>query len=165
MKIPMGYEARQCMLADSQYIDLGPMNTSLVPAQTSVPNHLMTYCRQLADVHYERKLNKMYVHMLESFLSYEPWKATPPFPWYMAQIHASAGGVTNRGQGGWVPMNMQLPNSLSDRMKLAVDDANAQGYVPATRAKLSMRMFIYTAVVWWTTEVYKREGGPGLIPE
>jgi hypothetical protein len=52
-----------------------------VPAQTSVPNWLMTYNRQLADVHFSRKLNRMYVAMLQGFLAYEPWKADPPFAW------------------------------------------------------------------------------------
>lgn len=138
------------------------MNTEFVPAQTSVPNWLMTYCRQLADVHYQRKLNRMYVHMLESFLAYEPWKANPPFAWRLAKIHQTTGSPINRREAdaGWVPMNMVLPTPIVDRMKHAIEQINA---TDATLTKsLSLRTFLYTAICWWCIAVYPYQG-PGLI--
>lgn len=138
------------------------MNTEFVPAQTSVPNWLMTYCRQLADVHYQRKLNRMYVHMLESFLAYEPWKANPPFAWRLAKIHQTTGGplIRREADAGWVPMNMVLPTPIVDRMKHAIEQINA---TDATLTKsLSLRTFLYTAICWWCIAVYPYQG-PGLI--
>lgn len=153
----------QCMLLDSENVNLSNMNTEFVPAQTSVPNWLMTYCRQLADVHYQRKLNKMYVHMLESFLAYEPWKANPPFEWRLARIHRTTGGVSVRRDtdSGWVPMNMVLPTALVDRMKHAVEHINAT-YAAVLPRALSMRTFLYTAICWWCIAVYPYKG-PGMI--
>lgn len=146
------------MLADYHINDMGLMTTEFVPAQTSVPNWLMTYCRQLSDVHYERKLNRMYVHMIESFLAYMPWKASPPFEWRLAQIHR---GLHRNTDSGWVPMNMVLPTTLVDRVKHMIDVINATygGNLPRT---LSLRTFLYTAVCWWCIAVYPYSG-PGLI--
>jgi hypothetical protein len=148
------------MLADFHGSDLGPMTTEFVSAQTSVPNWLMTYCRQLAEVHYERKLNRMYVLMIESFLAYEPWKANPPFEFRLAQIHGG-GGSSRKGDPGWVPMNMQLPNALVDKLRVVIDQINAT-YGAAMPRKLSLRTFIYTTVCWWCIVVYPYKG-PGLI--
>jgi len=138
------------------------MSTEFAPAQTSVPEWLMTYCRQLSDVHYQRKLNRMYVHMIESFLNYEPWNATPPFEWRLAQIHrvsAAAGGVAR--DSGWVPLNMQLPNAQIDRIKAMIEVVNNTSGATLQR-KLSMRTFLYTAICWWCMAVYPYKG-PGLI--
>lgn len=137
------------------------MNTEFVPAQTSVPDWLMTYCRQLADVHYGRKLNRMYVHMLEGFLAYEPWKATPPFPWRVARIHRTTGMHQRKGADlGWVPMNMMVPTALYDRIKHKIEIINANE-TELTRA-LSLRTFLYTAICWWCTSVYPYSG-PGML--
>lgn len=151
------------MLLDlDNFINIGIMNTEFVPAQTSVPNWLMTYCRQLADVHYERKLNMMYVHMLESFLAYEPWKANPPFEWRLARIHRTGSvPVRQDADPGWVPMNMRLPNTLNDRMKEAIDQINAN-YRSTLPRSLSLRTFLYTAICWWCIAVYPYKG-PGII--
>ncbi|WP_304350892.1 hypothetical protein [Comamonas testosteroni] len=132
-------------------------------AQTSVPDWLMTYCRQLADVHYQRKLNVMYVHMLESFLAYEPWKATPPYKWRVAKIHPTGKtGINKRDAGsGWFPMNMVLPTKLVDQVRAAIEVVNANPTSELTRS-LSLRTFLYTAVCWWTTYVYPYNG-PGMI--
>ena len=128
-------------------------------AQTSVPDWLMTYCRQLADVHYQRKLNVMYVHMLESFLAYEPWKATPPHQWRVAKIHPTGKG--NDSGSGWIPMNMVLPTSLIDQAKAAIEAVNSNPS-PELKRSLSLRTFLYTAVCWWTSYVYPYTG-PGMI--
>lgn len=133
-----------------------------VPAQTSVPDWLMTYCRQLAEVHYSRKLNKMYVHMLQCFLANEPWKANPPFEWRVARIHRSSGMNTRNGADpGWVPMNMVLPVPLIDQIKHTVESINLSGGVGLNRA-LSLRTFLYTVVCWWCTAVYPYSG-PGIL--
>jgi hypothetical protein len=122
----------------------------------------MTYCRQLAEVHYSRKLNRMYVHMLECYLANEPWKATPPFSWRVARIHRSSGVNTNSGADpGWVPMNMVLPMPLVDRIKHTVEAINAGGHVGLDRA-LSLRTFLYTVVCWWCMAVYPYNG-PGIL--
>lgn len=140
------------------------MSDDFVPAQTSVPDWVMTYCRQLADVHYQRKLNRMYVHMLQSFLAYEPWKANPPFEWKVARIHGSSGLRARKGADlGWVPMNMVLPLELSERIKQVIDVTNTYSETELDR-KLSLRTFLYTAVVWWCTAVYPYRG-PGLLPD
>lgn len=135
----------------------------LVPAQTSVPDWLMTYCRQLADVHYGRRLNRMYEFMLEGFLKVEPWKAYPPLEWKMARIHGSSGLRSRKGADiGWVPMNMMLPVDLMVRIKHSIEIIN----INATEDKrdLSLRTFLFTAVYWWCTYVYPYEGA-GLLPE
>jgi hypothetical protein len=138
------------------------MSIEFVPAQTSVPNWLMTYCRQLADVHYERRLNRMYVHMIESFLAYEPWKAQPPFEWRLARIHRAGGPGGRVGTDpGWVPMNMVLPNDLMDRVKAVIETINVT-YGASMKRNLSLRTFFYTAVCWWVMAVYPYSG-PGLI--
>jgi hypothetical protein len=128
------------------------------PAQTSVPSWLMTYCRQLADVHYNRKLHKMYVHMLESFLACAPYRATPPFPWYMAKLHGSTGRKQSPGADpSWVPMNMVLPEKLAAQIDLEIDKINMEG-----QKMISLRTYLYTAVVWWCSFVYPYEG-PGIV--
>lgn len=138
------------------------MNPKYVPAQTSVPDWVMTYCRQLSDVHYQRKLNQMYEHMLESFLAYEPWKAVPPLEWRAAQVHSPLRTGNRKGEDlGWVAMNMMVPHQLFDRMKLQVEIINAND---TTLTKtLSMRTFLYTVVYWWCTMVYPYDG-PGILP-
>lgn len=137
------------------------MNIKFVPAQTSVPDWLMTYCRQLADVHYSRKLNRMYVHMLQGFLAYEPWKATPPLGWRVAKIHRSLGLYARKGSDlGWVPMNMTLPTALYDQIKNTIEVINING--TDLNRTLSLRTFLYTVVVWWVTSVYPYPG-PGML--
>lgn len=147
------------MLLISENINIGTMNTEFAPAQTSVPNWLMTYLHQLADVHYGRKLNKMHVHMLESFLVYQPWKAHPPLDWRIAKSHRTRAA-------GWVPMNMILPTELVDRMKHIIEGINEGesarilGGESSTlpRAVLSLRTFMYTAIYWWCTAVFPYDG-------
>jgi hypothetical protein len=138
------------------------INTNNVPAQTSVPDWLMTYCRQLAEVHYSRKLNRMYVHMLECFLAHRPWEAKPPFGWKVARVHRSS--VVNARKGtdlGWAPMNMMLPQKLNDQIKSTIAAINNSiGY--DEEKTLSLRTFLYTAVCWWCVFVYPYEG-PGVI--
>lgn len=138
--------------------------TDVLSAQTSVPDWLMTYGRQLADVHYQRKLNRMYVHMLQGFLSFQPWNAKPPFPWRVPRIHAAAVGtnVRNGTDPGWVPMNMVLPLALHDQIKNTIDQINV--HRDPKDKLLSMRMFLFTAVCWWCTSVYPYKG-PGMINE
>ena len=132
----------------------------LVPAQTSVPDWLMTYCSQLADVHYSRKLSQMYVHMLEGFLTYAPWKANPPLAWRFARNHGATQHSRNGSDMGWVPMNMMLPQELADRIKEAVKAINAESSEEGR--KLSLRTFLYTAIYWWCTSVYPYQGS-GII--
>lgn len=135
--------------------------TEFVPAQTSVPDWLMTYCRQLADVHYQRKLNRMYVHMLEGFLAYEPWKANPPLVWRVARVHRVSEALASRSSDlGWVPMNMSLPNDLYNRIKGVIEIINMND--PGLKRPLSLRTFLYTVVCWWCTSVYEYTG-PGLL--
>ena len=121
----------------------------------------MTYCRQLADVHYSRKLNRMYVHMLQCFLAYKPWKADPPFAWRVARIHRSSGLQSRKGVDlGWVPMNMMIPISLSSEIKHAIDAINVNGTdLPRV---LSLRTFLYTVICWWCTAVHPYTG-PGML--
>lgn len=127
------------------------------PAQTSVPDWLMTYCRQLADVHYSRKLNRMYVHMLQGFLAYKPYNANPPFGWRVAKIHSSSGGRPRKGADlGWVPMNMVLPVELAEQIKQVIEIENMNA--PDDSKKLSLRTFLYTAVCWWCSSVYPYKG-------
>ncbi len=135
--------------------------TEFVPAQTSVPDWLMTYCRQLADVHYQRKLNRMYAHMLEGFLAYEPWKANPPLAWRVARVHRVSETLASRSSDlGWVPMNMQLPNDLYNRIKDVIEIINMND--PTLKRPVSLRTFLYTVVCWWCTSVYEYTG-PGLL--
>ena len=135
--------------------------TDFVPAQTSVPDWLMTYCRQLADVHYGRRLSRMYLHMLQSFLAYEPWKANPPLKWRTARVPRTF-GENGRGDSGlgWVPMNMTLPLDLHERAKTAIEIINMNN--GALLRDVSLRTFLYTMVVWWCTEVFSYSG-PGII--
>lgn len=137
--------------------------TENVPAQTSVPDWLMTYCRQLADVHHGRRLNRMYEFMLEGFLKVEPWKANPPLEWRMARIHGASGMRSRKGADlGWVPMNMVLPIGLAERIKQSIEVIN----INATQSnrEVSLRTFLFTAVYWWCTYVHPYQG-PGLLPE
>lgn len=137
------------------------MNTDYVPAQTSAPDWLMTYCRQLSEVHHQRRLNRMYVYMLEAFLAYEPWKSVPPFEWRQARIHAAIGALERKETDlGWVPMNMVLPNLLFARIKQTIEYINT--YDTTSKHKLSMRTFLYTAVCWWCSAVHPYDG-PGII--
>ena len=135
--------------------------TDFVPAQTSVPDWLMTYCRQLADVHYGRRLSRMHVHMLQSFLAYEPWKANPPFAWRQARVPRSFGENGRQGSSlGWVPMNMTLPADLYLQTKAAIEIINMND--GALTRDVSLRTFLYTMVVWWCSVVYPYSG-PGII--
>lgn len=136
--------------------------TDFAGAQTSVPDWVMTYCRQLAEVHYSRKLNKMYIHMLQCFLANEPWKATPPFAWRVARIHRTSGLNTKAGADpGWVPMNMVLPVVLVDQIKHTIELINLNGGAGLNRA-LSLRTFLYTVICWWCINVYPYKG-PGVL--
>lgn len=149
------------MLAFLEVLGQNWMNTEFVPAQTSVPDWLMTYCRQLADVHYGRKLNRMYVHMLNGFLAYEPWKANPPFAWRVARIHRSSGPHMRKGSDlGWVPMNMLLPTELHDRIKHTIEKINING--TDNHRAVSLRTFLYTVICWWCTSVFPYTG-PGML--
>lgn len=137
--------------------------TDYVPAQTSVPDWLMTYCRQIADVHHGRRLNRMYEFMLEGFLKVEPWKANPPLEWKTARIHGSSGMRSRKGADlGWVPMNMVLPTDLAERIRQQIEIIN----INATEGQrdVSLRTFLFTAVYWWCTYVHPYKG-PGLLPE
>lgn len=135
--------------------------TEFVPSQTSVPDWLMTYSRQLADVHYQRKLNRMYVHMLEGFLAYEPWKSNPPFGWRVARVHRVSDALVSKGSDlGWVPMNMSLPAELYDRIKNVIEIININD--TSLKRPLSLRTFLYTVVCWWCTAVYEYTG-PGML--
>jgi hypothetical protein len=133
------------------------------PSQTSVPDWLMSYCSQLADVHYQRKLNRMYVHMLQGFLAYEPWNANPPFAWRVARTHKSSGMHESRKTAtdpGWVAMNMMVPVQLHNEIKTRIELINMNA-TDASR-KLSLRTFLYSAVYWWVTSVYPYKG-PGML--
>ena len=136
--------------------------TDFVPAQTSVPDWLMTHCRQVSDVHYRRKLNRMYVYMLqEGFLKLEPWKANPPLAWKVPKGHGSYGTHSRKGADlGWVPMNMVLPTDLADKIKRTIEIINMNS--TDSGKKLSLRTFLYTAIYWWCTEVHPYEG-PGIL--
>lgn len=137
--------------------------TDTTSVQTSVPDWLMTYCRQLAEVHCQRKLNRMYVHMLQCFLAHAPWKANPPFAWRAAKIHRASGvGGKSGVDMGWTPMNMTLPAELVDQIKHIVEGLNVDRSVEG-RA-LSLRTFLYTAVCWWCICVYPYKG-PGMLPD
>lgn len=137
------------------------MNTDLVPSQTSVPDWLMTYCRQLADVHYARRLNRMYVHMLQAFLKFDPWKSNPPFPWYYTRVHQSSNTKRHGGSDlGWIPMNMQIPVEIINEIKAAIEVINVNNM--SLKRKISVRTFLYTAVVWWCKEVHPYNG-PGML--
>jgi hypothetical protein len=133
-----------------------------VPAQTSVPDWLMTYCRQLADVHHGRRLNRMYVFMLEGFLKVEPWKANPPLEWRKARIHGSSGLRSRAGADqGWVPMNMMLPVDLSERIRQTIESINLNS---ADEKNVSLRTFLFTVVYWWCTYIHPYKG-QGLIAD
>jgi hypothetical protein len=133
------------------------------PVQTSVPDWVMTYCRQLSEVHFNRKLNRMYLHMLQCFLANEPWKASPPFPWRAAKIHRSSGLNMKKGSDpGWAPMNMVLPQTLIDQISHVIEAVNNNS-TDEGRA-LSKRTFLYTVVCWWITFVYPYKG-PGVLDE
>lgn len=135
-----------------------------VAAQTSVPDWLMSYCRQLADVHYQRKLNRMYVHMIQAFLAYEPWKAQPPLAWRMAKVHKPILGLhftrSSSADLGWVPMNMLIPIVLHNQIKNVIEVVNMND--TEISRKLSLRTFLYTAIYWWVTSVYPYKG-PGMV--
>lgn len=135
--------------------------TEFVPAQTSVPDWLMTYCRQLSDVHHSRKLNRMYLIMLEGFLANKPWEAYPPYGWKVANSHGSSmAKVRKRTEYGWVPMNMVLPIALVNQIKTTIELINMNN--PEDTKVLSLRTFLYTAVCWWCEHVYPYKG-PGII--
>jgi hypothetical protein len=137
------------------------MSADLVPSQTSVPDWLMTYCRQLADVHYNRRLNRMYVHMLQVFLKFEPWKANPPFGWKLTRQHYSANFKRHGGTDlGWIPMNMQIPTPMADQIKATIEAININD--TSLKRAISMRTFLYTAVCWWCMEVHPYSG-PGIL--
>jgi len=136
--------------------------TDSVPAQTSVPDWLMTYCRQLAEVHYSRKLNRMYIHMLQCFLANSPWEANPPFPWRVARIHRTTGLSKNGADAGWVPMNMVLPLELINQVKLTIEMINANKSDDGRERVLSVRTFLYTVICWWVTFVFPYSG-PGVL--
>lgn len=135
---------------------------NLVPVQTSVPDWLMTYCSQLANVHYSRKLSRMYLHMLEGFLAYAPWKANPPLAWRVARTHGTSRHSRKGSDIGWVPMNMMLPQELADRVKGAIEAINVNSSDEGRQ--LSLRTFLYTAICWWCTSVYPYQGS-GIIVE
>ena len=123
----------------------------------------MTYCRQISDVHFGRKLNRMYIYMLQGFLTYEPWKANPPFKWRVAKVHGSSSHSMRKGAYlGWVPMNMMIPTEVYDQIKHVIEVVNTNG-TDLTR-QLSLRTFLYTAICWWCTSVYPYKGS-GMIGE
>lgn len=150
------------MLMGCNESDLGVMDTKFVPSQTSVPEWVLTYCRQLADVNYGHRLSRMYIHMLESFLAVAPWEANPPFEWRLTRIHRASGtGARASADPGWVPMNMTLPIELVDKIKVQIEKINTT-HSATLKRELSLRTFLFTAVCWWCLVVYPYKG-PGLI--
>lgn len=122
-----------------------------VNAQTSVPYWMMIDFHREAIVRYGR-LNKMYIHMLQGFLAYEPWKANPPLKWKRPKVHGSTGSSARAGSdSGWVPMNMLLSNVLLDQIKNEIEIINLNR--GDSDKKLSLRGFMYTAVCWWYSDV------------
>jgi len=133
---------------------------NFVNSQTSVPYWLMKEFHKLAVERYG-KLNRMYIYMLQGFLKLEPWKANPPLPWRAARVHTTSGpGFAIGGDAGWVPMNMLLPVELSEQIKHTIEIINANQTEPGR--KLSLRSFLYTAVVWWYSDVCECKG-PGVL--
>jgi hypothetical protein len=128
------------------------------PAQTSVPDWMMIHCHQisLADAKYRRKLNNMYLDMLEGFLNMKPYKANPPLPWYTSRMHAYRSGTFRENADyGWIPMNMRLPTELIDKIKQEIEYINLS---QVEERKLSLRTFLYTAVVWWCSWIHPYDG-------
>jgi hypothetical protein len=129
------------------------MQSNFSAMQTSVPDPVMTHCRQLANVHYSRRLKKMYVHMLEGFLTYAPWKAAPALTWRPAQTHPqTAIRGSKKSVSTWVPMNMLLPADLAERVKNEISSINSAG---TPEQSISLRTFLFTAVAWWLVHVYE----------
>jgi hypothetical protein len=136
--------------------------TKYVNAQTSVPYWLMVELHQVALRRYTR-LNKMYILMLKSFLAYKPWEANPPLPWRVAKAHGTfSHTVGNPSVSGWVPMNMLLPSEMVDEIKHTIEVINYIVPDHKLERRLSLRSFLYTAVVWWYRDVLNLKG-PGVI--
>lgn len=122
-----------------------------VNAQTSVPYWLMIDFHREAIVRHGR-LNRMYIHMLQGFLAYEPWKANPPLIWKRPKVHGSTSTSVRAGSdSGWVPMNMLLSMVLLDQIKNTIEIINLNR--GDSDRKLSLRSFLYTAVCWWYSQV------------
>ena len=127
--------------------------TDFVNAQTSVPTWLMIDFKREAYGRYGG-LNKMYIHMLQGFLAYEPWKAHPPISWRKAKVHGSTGTTIRAGSNlGWVPMNITLPDVLFNQIKDVIEIINLNR--GGLDRKLSLRVFLYTAACWWYSAVLK----------
>lgn len=142
------------MFSISTHRDINMVDTQ--PAQTSAPDWMRKYCRQLADIHYDCRLGKMYIDMLESFLKMKPYKAKPAFPWYVPNMHASRAGVMRQNADlGWVPLNMVLPVDLVNRMRQEIDSINLY---QVDEKKMSLRTYLYTAAVWWCSAVHPYKG-------
>lgn len=94
--------------------------------------------------------------MLEGFLNIKPYKTKPPLPWFISKMHAyRVGTFRPNADYGWVPMNMRLPTELIDKIKQEIEYINLS---QIEEKKLSLRTFLYTAVVWWCSWVYPYEG-------
>ena len=134
--------------------------TDFVNAQTSVPAWLMIDFKREAYVRYGG-LNKMYIHMLQGFLAYEPWKANPPIKWRKAKVHGSTGPTTRAGSDlGWVPMNISLPGVLLDQIKNVIEIININ--LGDLDKKLSLRVFLYTVACWWYSVVLQCKAAGSL---
>lgn len=125
--------------------------------QSSVPDWMMTYLHQLADVKYGRKLNRMYIEMVDGFLLTRPYRREEnPLSWYMPRVHAYRTGVVRgNADANWVALNMILPVELLDKVRTEIEMINMNNL---DETKVSMRIYIYTAAVWWVSQIHPYKG-------
>lgn len=119
----------------------------LVNMQTVLPDHVLTYLRQLAIVHYG-SLQAVYEDMVIKFIKVTPWSSTPPLPWRDAPMRNSAGCTV---------ANVTVSKETADKLDDALLEINKSSYPGHERYGITRKTFLYTAIFWWVTYIYPQQ--------
>lgn len=115
--------------------------------QTVLPEHVHTYLRQLAIVHYG-SLQSVYEDMVQKFLHAKPWDASPALAWREAPMRDGAGCTV---------ANISLTIDLAQRLDETLKEINTLHHRQCGQYGLTKKTFLYTAVFWWTTYIYPNQ--------
>lgn len=113
--------------------------------QLSISIALYSRLQQIAVMHYG-SLPALYDDMVNRFIAKAPWAAPTPLNWYRSSLHRSHHDIA---------ILVPLPMLTSDLLHTVIARLNNTNELSSCRDNhITPQVFLYTAIVWWTTYVY-----------
>lgn len=103
-----------------------------------------SYLSQLAILHYG-SLEKEFDDLVDKFIKSAPWSDWPPLGWKTPPL---------RGEHDAVRAHISLPDDLIEVMMDTIDHINIINRHTLDPIKVTPRIFLHTAIYWWTKFVY-----------